>query len=226
MRSRARRKRASRLARWISALFVVGSTCFMVAPLQAFLDLFGATTDGIVFFVGSVFFTSAATLQWLETVNAERGATAPAGIRTRVFSWEPRRIEWWSSGVQLLGTLFFNISTLRALSTAVNQSSYDQVVWRPDAFGSVCFLVSGYLAYVEVAGGLLARPGATLEGTIVSVNLFGCLAFGVSAVGAYVLPATGEVVNVTAANATTSIGALAFLVGAVLLLPEARRAAV
>lgn len=223
MRSRARRKHASRLARWISVLFVIGSTCFMVGPLQPFVDLVGATTDGIVFFVGSVFFTSAATLQWLETVNADRARAAPAMTSTRVFAWEPHRIEWWSSGVQLLGTLFFNISTFRALSTAVDQPSYDQVVWRPDAFGSVCFLVSGYLAYVEVAGGLLARPPASLEGTIVSVNLFGCIAFGVSAVAGYVVPATGEGLAVTAANATTSIGAIAFLAGAVLLLPEARR---
>ena len=53
-----------------------------------------------------------------------------------------------------------------------------------------------------------------------SVNLFGCVAFGLSAVAAYVVPATDAAVNVTVANAATAIGALAFLVGAVLLLPE------
>jgi hypothetical protein len=87
----------------------------------------------------------------------------------------------------------------------------------------VCFLVSGYLAYVEVAGGWLRRVPRTLEGTLVAVNLAGCVAFGVSAVAAYVVPSTGDLVSVTVANAATSLGALAFLVGAVLLLPEGAR---
>ncbi len=116
--------------------------------------------------------------------------------------------------------MFFNATTFRALSTAVDAPSYDHVVWRPDALGSICFLVSGYLAYVEVAGGLLRPPPRALEGALVSVNLFGCVAFGLSAVAAYVVPATDTFVNVTVANAATAIGALAFLVGAVLLLPE------
>jgi hypothetical protein len=122
----------------------------------------------------------------------------------------------------LAGTLFFNVTTFRALSTAIDDPSYNRLVWRPDAFGSICFLVSGYLAYIEVTGRLLHRPPATLEGTVVAVNLFGCVAFGLSAVASYVLP-TGEFVNATVVNVTTSAGALAFLVGAALLLPEGAR---
>jgi len=237
--SRRHRKHASRLSRvrrrdsvwwaphraswWISVLFVVGSLCFLVAPLPAFLDFVGARTDGVVFFVGSLFFTSAAALQWLETINANRGPSPAARGALRVLSWEPRRIDWWSSGVQLLGTVFFNVTTFRALSTAVNGSSYDRVVWRPDAYGSLCFLASGYLAYVEVAGGLVRRPPRTLDGGVVTVNLVGCLAFGVSALAAFVVPSSGSEVDVTLANATTSFGALAFLVGALLLLPEGAR---
>ena len=125
--------------------------------------------------------------------------------------------------MQLVGTLFFNVTTFRALSTAVDSPSYDRLVWRPDALGSICFLVSGYLAYVEVTGGLLRRPPRTVEGGIVAVNLLGCLAFGLSALAAYVVPATGTEANVAVANAATSAGALAFLVGALLLLPEGAR---
>ncbi|TWD75329.1 hypothetical protein FB561_6767 [Kribbella amoyensis] len=235
--SRAHRKHASLLSRaradgdhllwaphraswWIAILFAIGSLCFVVAPLPFFLELVGGDADGMVFFVGSVFFTTAAALQWLETVNADRG---PVGHRTRRFRlvrWEPRRIDWWSSGIQLIGTVYFNVTTFRALSTALDSSSYDPLVWRPDAVGSVCFLVAGYLAFVEVAGGLRRLPAWTLEGAIVSVNFFGCVAFGVSALAAYVLPSTGALADATVANAATSIGALAFLVGSVLLLPE------
>ena len=53
-----------------------------------------------------------------------------------------------------------------------------------------------------------------------SANLIGCVAFGISALGAFVLPSTGDPVAVNVANAGTAIGALAFLVGSVLLLPE------
>ncbi|NUR08310.1 MAG: hypothetical protein HOQ45_15050 [Nocardioidaceae bacterium] len=238
--SRTHRKHASRLSRthgaregmlwaphraswWIAVLFMVGSTCFLVGPLTGFIDLVGARVDGLVFFVGSVFFTSAAALQWLETVNADHVPGQRLHGRLRVLTWEPHRVDWWSSGVQLLGTLFFNVTTFRALSTAPDASAYDRVVWQPDALGSVCFLVSGYLAYVEVAHGLLRLPPRTLEGTIGALNLFGCLAFGVSAVAGFVLPATGVEVNVSLTNASTAVGALAFLVGSALLLPDGAR---
>jgi hypothetical protein len=236
-RSRNHRKHTSRLSRtrpgrervlwaphraswWIAVLFLLGSTCFVVAPLPFFLDAVGATVDAWVFFVGSLFFTAAAVLQWLETINADAGPGGSSHGSARWLAWEPRRIDFWSSGVQLAGTLFFNATTGRALGTALDAPSYDQLVWRPDAFGSICFLVSGYLAYVEVAGGWIHRPPGTLEGVLVAVNLFGCVAFAVSAVAAYVVPATGDLVDTTVSNAGTAIGALAFWIGAALLLPE------
>jgi hypothetical protein len=236
--SRAHRKHASRLSRvapenkrvwwaperaswWIGTLFAVGSSCFLIAPFPGFVELVGSGVDGMVFFVGSVFFTSAATLQCLETFNADRG---PGGgghrQRLRLLAFEPRRIDWWSSVLQFVGTLLFNVNTFRAMQTGLEQPSYDRLVWRPDAVGSACFLVSGYLAYVEVCGGLACRPRRGPEWRIAAVNLAGCVAFGISAVGSYVVPATGDVVDLAVANAFTALGALCFLAGAVLLLPE------
>ncbi len=238
--SRAHRKHASRLSRsraenegalwaphraswWIGVLFSIGSLCFLVAPLPVFLRLVGDQADGAVFFVGSLFFTSAAVLQWLETINTDAGPGAGREGRIRLVTWEPRRVDWWSSGVQAIGTLFFNVTTLRSLTIAVTAPSYNRHVWRPDLLGSICFLVSGYLAYVEVTGGLLRRPQCTLETGIVGVNLLGCVCFMVAGVAAYVAPSTGDVLNVTAVNVGTSLGALGFLVGALLLLPEGAR---
>ena len=215
---------------WIAVLFSAGSACFLVAPLRVFLDAVGPQVDGAVFFVGSLLFTSAATLQWLQTINPDPPPRPPVRqarqgrARQRRLTWEPHRGDWWSSAVQLLGTLFFNISTFRALTTALGSPSYDQLVWRPDAFGSVCFLVSGIVAYAVIAGGLLRRTPHTLDGAVAAVNLAGCVAFGVSAVAAYVVPTTGSAVNVAVVNAATSLGALGFLVGAVLLLPLGARA--
>jgi hypothetical protein len=58
----------------------------------------------------------------------------------------------------------------------------------------------------------------------VTVNFLGCLAFGASAVGSYVVPSTGSEVNLTVVNTFTALGALCFLIGAVLMLPEGARA--
>ena len=208
---------------WIAVLFIVGSACFVVAPIPAYLTWVGPASDGWTFFVGSLFFTMAAALQWLQTINAAGSADVPHAVRLRLATWEPASIDWWSSGVQLLGTVFFNLTTFRALSTMITSPSYDHVVWRPDAYGSTCFLISGYLAYVAVAGGVLARPPASLDAAIAVINLFGCVAFGVSAVAGYVLEPSEAELDLKVANTTTSIGALAFLLGAALLLVERRR---
>jgi len=182
---------------WIGVLFAIGSTCFLVGPLPGFVELVGSEVDGIVFFVGSIFFTSAATLQFVD-----------GGL------FLPRRLDWWSNVVQLAGTLFFNASTFHALQTGLDANQYNRLVWTPDWRGSICFLVSGALAYA-VAGRRWTRAW-----WIAAVNLAGCVAFGISAVASYIVPSTGSALDLAGANAFTSLGALGFLIGAVLLLPE------
>ena len=56
------------------------------------------------------------------------------------------------------------------------------------------------------------------------LNLLGSMFFGVSAIGAYVSPDTGDVTNLRWDNGGTFPGALCFLVAAVMLIPEARSA--
>jgi hypothetical protein len=184
---------------WTGVLFAIGSACFFVGPFPGFVELVGSAVDGVVFFVGSIFFTSAAMLQ-----ASQAEAT----------------LDRWSSLVQLAGTVFFNVSTFRALQTGLDSAQYDRLVWRPDALGSICFLVSGVLAYVAVRG-LRWRLGWW----IAAVNLAGCVAFGISAVAGYAVPSTGSALALAAANAWTALGALCFLIGAVLLLPDSARSA-
>ena len=128
--------------------------------------------------------------------------------------------------IQLAGTLFFNLSTFHALQTSLSTGQEDRLIWRPDAFGSICFLVASTLAWVEVCGVAIRGPRRQLEWWIVAVNLAGSVAFGISAVAGYVVPATGDDLDLAAANVTTSVGALFFLAGAVLLLIEGARARV
>jgi hypothetical protein len=227
--SRARRQERvwwapHRASWWIGVLFAIGATCFFIGPFPGFVQSVGSATDAAVFFVGSIFFTTAAGLQCLETFNADQGPGASAGSRRfRSLAFEPRRIDWWASVVQFVGTLAFNVTTFRAMQTSFDNASYDRLVWAPDAVGSVCFLVSGYLAYVEVCGRFVCLRPRDLDWQIAAVNFLGCIAFGISAVGSYVVPSTGGIVDLAAANFTTALGGLCFLVGAVLLLPEGAR---
>ena len=124
--------------------------------------------------------------------------------------------------IQSAGTLFFNVrgsgggkgagvTTFRALHTAISSPQYNRLVWRPDALGSICFLVSGVIAYVASPrhGWLPARGGPGWWQA--AVNLLGCIFFGVSAVAGHVVPSTGSMLDLAAANWNTCLGAACFL---------------
>ena len=50
--------------------------------------------------------------------------------------------------MQFVGTLFFNLSTITALLNAINADLPGERGWRPDASGSICFLVASAFAVV------------------------------------------------------------------------------
>jgi len=208
---------------WMAVLFAVGSLCFAAGGVAAQWARTSRPAIGVVFFVGSIFFTSAAYLQYAEAVNAER-TLAPAGSarrRWRPVSWEPRRIDWLASLVQLVGTLFFNVTTFTGMKTGFSTHQINARVWAPDAVGSVAFLVSSELAYAEVCHRWFCWRRRSLSWKIVALNLLGSIAFGASAIASFVEPASGQEVSTRIANAGTSLGGVCFLVGALLLMPEA-----
>jgi len=205
---------------WIGVLFAVGSVLFALGALPGYSSAVGLTVDGTTFFVGSLFFTAAGLLQYLEVANARR---TPPGTRAhqrwRLVTWEPDRIDWWATSVQLLGTLFFNVSTFAALR-ASTVHEMNRRVWTPDIFGCICFLIASWLAWCEVCDGRWCWPPRGSAWWVAGVNLTGSVAFGVSALAAHVVPATQQVRNAALMNLGTFIGAIGFLIGAVLLLPE------
>jgi hypothetical protein len=169
--------------------FAVGSACFLVGPFPGYEQLVGARAVAVTFFVGSVFFTVGGALQ---SAQAFPGRHAD-------------RAAWRAAAIQSAGTMCFNVSTFRALDITVQDSGYTHLVWRPDAFGSVCFLVSGVIAY----------RAAVRRWWPPAVNLLGCVLFGISAVAGYVVPSSGSVLDLAAANWSTSLGAACFLACAV-----------
>lgn len=209
---------------WIGVGFALGSACFAVAAIASQWASAPRPAIGVTFFVGSVFFTSAAYLQYWQVVNVERGPLhRRARHRLRPASWEPRRIDWLASLIQLVGTVFFNVSCFEGMKRGLDARQSDLRVWTPDVFGSICFLVASALAFAEVCGHWVCLRGRSLMWRIVALNLVGSIAFGVAAVGALVQPSTSEPVSAAVDNAGTAIGALCFLAGALMLIPEAAR---
>jgi hypothetical protein len=203
---------------WIGVLFAIGSALFVLGALPSYATAVGVRWDTVTFFAGSLFFTSAAFLTYREAVDAAPAGQHPA--RRRFFVFQPRRIDWWASAVQLLGTLYFNVSTGAAMVVNLGTHAEDRYVWRPDAVGSICFLVASGLAWYEVCHGWLGWRPRSWAWWITLLNLVGSVAFGVSAVASYVIPATGDLRDAALANLGTLAGAVCFLVGALLLLPE------
>jgi hypothetical protein len=53
-----------------------------------------------------------------------------------------------------------------------------------------------------------------------AINLAGCVLFGISAIASFVVPSEGTILDLAAANWTTALGGLCFLIGALMLLPR------
>ena len=186
----------------MALLFALGSACFLVGPFPGYLELVGPTPDALTFFVGSILFTAGGALQswlaWGAWRSGDAGGTAA----------------WWSAIVQSAGTVFFNVTTYQAMHVALTSADYDKLVWRPDWRGSICFLVSGAIAYRasprQTRHPWLPRRGG--EGWWQPVvNLAGCIFFGISAVAGYVVPSSGSMLDLAAANWNTALGAACFL---------------
>ena len=217
--------RPDRVSWWIGLLFAIGSTCFALAAIVSQWASVSRPAIGVTYFVGSIFFTVAGYLQFSEAVNVEHGPVrGAANLRWRPASWEPRRIDWLASAIQLAGTLFFNVSTFAGMKHGFDARQTNLRVWTPDVFGSICFLVSSELAYAEVCHRWVCLRARSLSWRIVTLNLVGSIAFGVSAVTSLIEPSTQEPVSAAIANAGTAVGALCFLAGAVMLAPEAAQA--
>jgi hypothetical protein len=208
------------VAWWIGVLFAVGATCFALGSFPPFAIGVGTNADNLTYFIGSIFFTTAAFLQYHEAATAQTELLGPhrRGVRA-LFSVQHRRIDWWASLIQFVGTLWFNRTTFGALVVGLGSSTTHHPIWRPDALGSVCFLVSSWLAWAEECHGPWAWRPHRLSWWITALNLFGSVAFGVSAVASYVKP-NGQPVSLALTNLGTFVGAICFLVGGVLLLPE------
>ena len=202
---------------WIAVLFMVGSACFALGSLPPAAAALGSAAAW-VFFIGSIFFTSAAYLQFYEATN-EGDDIEGHGRTGRLIGIRSRSMGWWAAATQLVGTVAFNISTFAGTRDLTTQQG-ERLIWAPDVVGSILFLVAGALVIMETHDQLRGILFRSLESRIAGLNMLGSIAFGISAVGAFIVPSTGELLSLPLVNLFTFLGAALFFVGAALLIPD------
>ncbi|MGD8854232.1 MAG: hypothetical protein PVI28_17785 [Gammaproteobacteria bacterium] len=213
---------------WIAMIFALGASLFILggvlslAPGLAQAWSLDSRAVNMIFFAGSIPFTTAAYLQLFQSANA--GEFSPLGVtekpRTVAFGWRPHDIGWLSCALQFPGTLLFNINTFDALLPELDWLQQDLAIWAPDVAGSLLFLASGHLAFAETSHAHFAWRPQSLSWWVTFVNLLGCVAFMISAVFAFVPPQAPGFDAAGLASLFTLIGAGGFLIGSLLMLPE------
>jgi hypothetical protein len=201
----------------MAAGFIVGSALFALGAVPAYSAAAGLDATALTFFLGSLFFTAAAFLQYRAAADA---VAVRRGGGRKIWVWAWRDMDWLTCVVQLAGTLWFNWSTGNALQHNITAVAADERVWRPDLLGSIAFLVASGISWAEAHHDAIRDRHRTRLWWIATLNVLGSVAFGVSAVTAYVVPASGNVWDAELSNLGTFAGALCFLAGAVLLLPR------
>jgi len=212
-----------------ASFFAVGSVLFMLgAALSLIPNPLSVTQIAIVFFAGSIPFTVGGFLQNFQAANASdflaSGEECPIG-RPRLVGWRPRSLGWLSTVAQFVGTVAFNFNTFDAIHPISGWYDQDVTIWVPGMIGSVLFLVSGYLAFMETSHGFWSWRPASLDWWIVTVNLLGCIFFMTAAITAFIPDGSAPDWLDIVANSHLWLGGACFFIAALLTIVESRQAA-
>lgn len=210
---------------WIGGIFALGASLFALGcVLQLYPPL--AQTWSLsdfevnrVFFLGSIPFSTAAFLQLYQAELAGNFNSGATPSREGVL-WRLRNVGWLSCLLQFAGTLLFNVNTLEAMYPGATWWQQDLKIWLPNFSGSVFFLLSGYLAFIETCHRFWAWLPGDYGWWVAAINLLGCVAFMASACLAFSLPELLPEAVVELSAVFTLIGAVGFFVGALLLFWE------
>ncbi|MFD1199062.1 hypothetical protein ACFQ3K_12165 [Brucella gallinifaecis] len=216
----------------IGISFAVGAFIFALGSIFMFCALRWpqlTNLTNLIFFAGSIPFTIAAGLQHLQSANAlDFKASSPQSgegrHRLSLIGWHPRSAGWLSSFTQFIGTIAFNISTFNSIAAPGLPKLDVLEIWAPNFEGSVLFLISGYLAFVEVGNKHWSWHPKSLSWQIVFINLLGCIAFMIAAVTPTSPNRNDALWLISYSNTHTLIGAIYFFIGALLLVKESREA--
>ncbi|WP_146602567.1 hypothetical protein [Novipirellula aureliae] len=212
---------------WIGIVFTIGSLLFALASVLSLSPSFAgkwsldAEQINAIFFAGSIPFTTAAYLQLYQAANVSPfwPDGTSAGRRRSLIGWRPFDIGWLSAALQFVGTILFNFNTFDAMIPAINWFQQDLLIWVPNIVGSILFLASGHLAFIETCHSHWSWQPKSISWWVVFTGLLGCMGFMISALFAISFP-TAHPAAITLSIGFTLLGAIGFLVSSLLMLPE------
>jgi hypothetical protein len=208
------------LNRPIAYRFILGASLFFVAAMLSLLNIGSAFTQNTIYFVGSIFFTLAGYLQYLQSINNSEDIHLRNPSDTwRWWAWQPTRIDFWVVFSQLLGTISFNFNTFDAFLSHTLESDLI-TIGMPDLVGSILFLTSGTLGIIEFNHRMILWPKRSLQSSITMINFWGCVLFMGSAIltpVVFLLPENW--LNLSSVSMIAG-GALAFLISSTMMLFE------
>lgn len=218
-----------KLSWWIAIAFMIGSALFSLgAAITIFPTLLTpwwhqASINNLVYFTGSIFFTTGAYMQWLQSINGDLEAISsdPDVHQTRWhwFGWRPRNLGYLASSTQLIGTILFNVNTGDDFFTGLTTLERDIVIWSPNMFGSICFLLSSVLSYFEVTHRIGYFNLRDFTVWMAIMNFFGSVTFQISAVASFV-EGDGSLWWSFGSYWGTFTGGFFFFIASYLLIPE------
>ena len=221
----------ARLTWWVAVLFIIGSACFSVGgycityPQGLPESLTAAMTVDWIFFIGSIFFTSAAFCQLLESINAgdSEGLYAEEKLPDTFqwVAWHPKRIGYMASLVQLIGTVMFNFNTGNVFFSDLDWIQQNLLIWTPNIIGCICFLIASRLAFMEVCHGYWGWYPGSKGWWITVLNLLGSIGFMISALYSLAVPpGQSSETFIWLSAFFTFQGGVCFFIASYLLLPE------
>lgn len=210
---------------WIGILFMIGSTGFIAGSIMYlyFGNLLSDFTKNLTFFIGSIFFTSAAYLQYLESINADitnKNYFNKAKKKWVWFAFPHKNLGFLSSASQLVGTILFNINTFNPLYFNLTFLEEDLFIWVPNMIGSILFLTASFFAWLEIYKDKHLKPFRSISWWVIWINILGSVFFQLSAIKSYVCLNSGKLVGSTASLEYTLYGAVCFFIAAYLLIVE------
>ncbi len=208
------------LNRPIAIRFIIGASLFFIAALLSLLNLGSVFTQSLTYFIGSIFFTLAAYLQYVQSINNSDDIHLQWVSRPwRWWAWQPDRMDFWVVFSQFVGTIFFNFNTFDAfLSQTLGAELIG--IGMPDLAGSILFLISGTFGVVEFNHHIIFWPRRSLQSSITIVNFWGCILFMGSAILTLVVFLSPSEWSALTSVGMTAAGALAFFTSSMLMLFE------
>jgi len=202
----------------IAALFMVGSFLFALGSFPPYSQLVDGRVVGITYVVGSVFFTSGGYSLFYQVINTDQDGESASRPR-RFWAWQTDVTAWWAAFIQLIGTLLFNANTIDAMFETFTTEQENRLVWAPDFFGCIAFLVASHLFWLGVCHRWWCTRTDDPDWWGSLLNYVGSVFFMASAIASFTLETTGETINITIVNVGTFVGAVCFLVGSYVTLP-------